>query len=127
MNSRIRAFGFLLVDLVDLAEPLSWLDGSDVSYANWAEEPLPGAACAHIRRHSAFQWEATDNCSQEFYFVCEFGEFSQPGSLVLVHRRASFCLCVSVISQTDVSVFQSRVAPWLVQTTMPLCSVDRGG
>ncbi|KAL4613536.1 polycystic kidney disease protein 1-like 2 [Arapaima gigas] len=51
---------------------LVWLDGSDVSYANWARFPTAGAHCGHILRDSGFQWEATDNCSQEFSFVCEF-------------------------------------------------------
>ncbi|XP_064194078.1 polycystin-1-like protein 2 [Anguilla rostrata] len=52
--------------------PLSWLDGSDVSYANWVRDPLDGAGCGLILRDSGFQWEATDNCSQELDFICEF-------------------------------------------------------
>uniref|UniRef100_A0A3P9A4W2 Polycystic kidney disease 1 like 2a n=1 Tax=Esox lucius TaxID=8010 RepID=A0A3P9A4W2_ESOLU len=53
--------------------PLSWLDGSDVSYSNWLNDPAPGAHCAHILRNSGFQWEATDSCSQELHFICQFG------------------------------------------------------
>lgn len=52
---------------------LSWLDGSDVSYSNWVGEPLVGARCGYILQDSGFQWEATDNCTQEMLFVCEFG------------------------------------------------------
>ncbi|XP_028980855.2 polycystic kidney disease protein 1-like 2 [Esox lucius] len=52
--------------------PLSWLDGSDVSYSNWLNDPAPGAHCAHILRNSGFQWEATDSCSQELHFICQF-------------------------------------------------------
>ncbi|KAJ8247277.1 hypothetical protein GJAV_G00244460 [Gymnothorax javanicus] len=51
---------------------LSWLDGSDVSYANWVRDPLPGAGCGYVLRDSGFLWEASDNCSQELYFICEF-------------------------------------------------------
>ncbi|XP_034143251.1 polycystic kidney disease protein 1-like 2 [Esox lucius] len=53
--------------------PLSWLDGSDISYSNWLNDPVPGARCAHILRNSGFQWEATDNCSQQLHFICQFG------------------------------------------------------
>ncbi|KAJ8340113.1 hypothetical protein SKAU_G00347460 [Synaphobranchus kaupii] len=52
--------------------PLSWLDGSDVSYANWVRDPVDGAGCGHVLRHAGFQWEASDNCSQELYFICQF-------------------------------------------------------
>uniref|UniRef100_A0AAZ3QXC4 Polycystic kidney disease 1 like 2a n=1 Tax=Oncorhynchus tshawytscha TaxID=74940 RepID=A0AAZ3QXC4_ONCTS len=52
--------------------PLSWLDGSDVSYSNWVNDPDPGAGCGHILRSSGFQWEATSNCSQELHFICQF-------------------------------------------------------
>uniref|UniRef100_A0A8C1S7V7 Polycystic kidney disease 1 like 2a n=1 Tax=Cyprinus carpio TaxID=7962 RepID=A0A8C1S7V7_CYPCA len=51
---------------------LSWLDGSDVSYSNWLQEPLLNASCGYIRRDSGFQWETASNCSQELYFICEF-------------------------------------------------------
>lgn len=53
--------------------PLSWLDGSDVSYSNWLQEPLLNASCGYIKRDSGFQWESASNCSQELYFICEFG------------------------------------------------------
>ncbi|XP_055010278.1 polycystic kidney disease protein 1-like 2 [Boleophthalmus pectinirostris] len=51
---------------------LSWLDGSDVSYSNWVNTPEPASACVYIQRHSGFQWEATDNCTQEYNFICQF-------------------------------------------------------
>ncbi|XP_066568584.1 polycystin-1-like protein 2 [Amia ocellicauda] len=52
--------------------PLSWLDGSDVSFSNWHKEPQTGPHCGHILRDSGFQWEATNNCTEEFHFVCQF-------------------------------------------------------
>ncbi|XP_053369297.1 polycystic kidney disease protein 1-like 2 [Clarias gariepinus] len=51
---------------------LSWLDGSDVSYSNWLREPELGDACGYIVKKSGFQWASTQNCSQEFHFICEF-------------------------------------------------------
>uniref|UniRef100_A0AAY5KHI1 Polycystic kidney disease 1 like 2a n=1 Tax=Esox lucius TaxID=8010 RepID=A0AAY5KHI1_ESOLU len=70
--------------------PLSWLDGSDISYSNWLNDPVPGARCAHILRNSGFQWEATDNCSQQLHFICQFG----------VCVCVCVCLCVCVCMQS---------------------------
>ncbi|KAM3625915.1 uncharacterized protein V6R79_019756 [Siganus canaliculatus] len=57
---------------LDSEGPLAWLDGSDVSYYNWVNMPDAQAACGHVLRHSGFQWEATENCSQELNFICQF-------------------------------------------------------
>ncbi|XP_020344471.2 polycystic kidney disease protein 1-like 2 [Oncorhynchus kisutch] len=62
----------LTLDSAVAEGPLSWLDGSDVSYSNWVNDPDPGAGCGHILRSSEFQWEATSNCSQELHFICQF-------------------------------------------------------
>ncbi|XP_063044343.1 polycystin-1-like protein 2 [Engraulis encrasicolus] len=63
----------LTEDSADTEGTLSWLDGSDVSYSNWVEEePMLGASCGFILRESGFLWEATDNCTQEMHFSCEF-------------------------------------------------------
>ncbi|XP_051994643.1 polycystic kidney disease protein 1-like 2 [Xyrauchen texanus] len=62
----------LTMDSYAIEGPLSWLDGSDVSYSNWLREPSPNVSCGYITRDSGFQWETTSNCSQEIYFICEF-------------------------------------------------------
>ncbi|KAM4597252.1 polycystin-1-like protein 2 [Fundulus diaphanus] len=51
---------------------LAWLDNSDVSYSNWVGTPETHETCGHIRRHTGFQWKATENCTQELNFVCQF-------------------------------------------------------
>ncbi|XP_054627000.1 polycystic kidney disease protein 1-like 2 [Dunckerocampus dactyliophorus] len=54
------------------AVSLAWLDGSDISYDNWAKVPDAQARCGHILKQSSFQWEASENCSQELNFICQF-------------------------------------------------------
>uniref|UniRef100_A0A8D3E2G5 Polycystic kidney disease protein 1-like 2 n=1 Tax=Scophthalmus maximus TaxID=52904 RepID=A0A8D3E2G5_SCOMX len=51
---------------------LFWLDGSNVTYSNWASSPEPGAACGHILKDSGFQWEATRDCNKKLCFICQF-------------------------------------------------------
>ncbi|XP_047457946.1 polycystic kidney disease protein 1-like 2 [Mugil cephalus] len=55
--------------------PLSWLDGSPVTYSRWVSSPQPDAACGHMLKNSGFQWEATRDCNKPLHFVCqsEFG------------------------------------------------------
>uniref|UniRef100_A0A3P9QJ80 C-type lectin domain-containing protein n=1 Tax=Poecilia reticulata TaxID=8081 RepID=A0A3P9QJ80_POERE len=52
---------------------LAWLDGSDVSYSNWVNLPEARATCGYILRDTGFQWTATENCTQELNFICQFG------------------------------------------------------
>lgn len=74
---------------------LAWLDGSDVSYSNWVNMPDVQAACGHILRHSGFQWEATENCSQELNFICQFGMHTY----INQHITLNFsCICSTYIS-----------------------------
>ncbi|KAM8893485.1 polycystin-1-like protein 2 [Spinachia spinachia] len=62
----------LTLDSADTEGSLAWLEGSDVSYSNWANMPDAQAACGHILRRSGFQWEAAVNCNQELDFICQF-------------------------------------------------------
>ncbi|KAI3355885.1 hypothetical protein L3Q82_004435 [Scortum barcoo] len=52
--------------------PLSWLDGSHITFSNWVSSPKPGAACGHIQRDSGFQWKATRACNEKLHFICQF-------------------------------------------------------
>uniref|UniRef100_A0AAQ6A6U0 Polycystic kidney disease 1 like 2a n=1 Tax=Amphiprion ocellaris TaxID=80972 RepID=A0AAQ6A6U0_AMPOC len=60
--------------------PLSWLDGSPMTYSKWVSSPQQGAACGHIRRNSGFQWEATRDCNKKLHFICQFGMYSDSSS-----------------------------------------------
>lgn len=55
---------------------LSWLDGSPITYSNWASRPQTEAACGHILKDSGFQWEATADCNKKLHFICQFGMYS---------------------------------------------------
>uniref|UniRef100_A0A3B3TNU4 C-type lectin domain-containing protein n=1 Tax=Poecilia latipinna TaxID=48699 RepID=A0A3B3TNU4_9TELE len=45
----------------------------DVSYSNWVNLPEARATCGYILRDTGFQWTATENCTQELNFICQFG------------------------------------------------------
>ncbi|XP_067158982.1 polycystin-1-like protein 3 [Apteryx mantelli] len=51
-----------------------WLDTSNISYSNWyANQPSPfSSTCGYILKNAKYQWGMTENCSQEFDFICEF-------------------------------------------------------
>ncbi|XP_075325387.1 polycystin-1-like protein 2 [Odontesthes bonariensis] len=62
----------LTLDVAATEATLAWLDGSDVSYSNWVNLPEAQANCGLILKRAGFQWEATENCSQELNFICQF-------------------------------------------------------
>ncbi|NWI88929.1 PK1L2 protein, partial [Pitta sordida] len=51
-----------------------WLDTSNISYSNWyKDQPSPfSSTCGYILKSAKYQWGVTENCSQEFNFICEF-------------------------------------------------------
>ncbi|KAM9288783.1 polycystin-1-like protein 2 [Morus bassanus] len=51
-----------------------WLDTSNVSYSNWYKDQPPrfSSTCGYILKNAKYQWGVTENCSQEFDFICEF-------------------------------------------------------
>uniref|UniRef100_A0A8C3E180 Polycystin 1 like 2/pseudo n=1 Tax=Corvus moneduloides TaxID=1196302 RepID=A0A8C3E180_CORMO len=54
--------------------PVIWLDTSNISYSNWyKDQPSPfSSTCGYILKNAKYQWGVTENCSQEFDFICEF-------------------------------------------------------
>ncbi|XP_010180489.1 PREDICTED: polycystic kidney disease protein 1-like 2, partial [Mesitornis unicolor] len=55
-----------------------WLDTSNISYSNWYKDQpsLFLSTCGYILKNAKYQWGVTENCSQEFDFICEF-EYGQ--------------------------------------------------
>ncbi|XP_069724828.1 polycystin-1-like protein 3 [Phaenicophaeus curvirostris] len=55
-----------------------WLDTSNISYSNWYKDQPSSfsSTCGYILKNAKYQWGVTENCSQEFDFICEF-EYGQ--------------------------------------------------
>uniref|UniRef100_K7F7G5 Polycystin 1 like 2/pseudo n=1 Tax=Pelodiscus sinensis TaxID=13735 RepID=K7F7G5_PELSI len=52
---------------------LTWLDSSNISYSNWHEDqPSLLGNCGYILKNAGYEWGMTENCSQEFDFICQF-------------------------------------------------------
>ncbi|XP_039236742.1 polycystic kidney disease protein 1-like 2 [Pipra filicauda] len=51
-----------------------WLDTSNISYTNWYKDQPSSisSTCGYILKNAKYQWGVTENCSQEFDFICEF-------------------------------------------------------
>ncbi|XP_054856225.1 polycystic kidney disease protein 1-like 2 [Eublepharis macularius] len=54
--------------------PMIWLDTSNITYSKWHQDPplVLSSACGYIVKNSGYEWGVTENCSQEFDFICEF-------------------------------------------------------
>lgn len=78
-----------------LTGSMIWLDTSNVSYSNWyKDQPSPySSTCGYILKNAKYQWGVTENCSQEFDFICEFGKMELRSELTVfttVHKLSCF-------------------------------------
>ncbi|XP_041077005.1 polycystic kidney disease protein 1-like 2 [Polyodon spathula] len=96
--------------------PLSWLDGSDVSYANWKTDTPAAVQCGYILKDSGYQWEATSNCSQELYFICEF---ESGRSLGCVEYNATLQCGSGRVIQIDDSFYGRKTLHYCQQPISP--------
>uniref|UniRef100_A0A803TRM4 Polycystin 1 like 2/pseudo n=1 Tax=Anolis carolinensis TaxID=28377 RepID=A0A803TRM4_ANOCA len=53
---------------------LIWLDTSNITYSKWHQDSpsVLTSSCGYILKNSGYEWGITENCSQEFEFICEF-------------------------------------------------------
>ncbi|NXV60184.1 PK1L2 protein, partial [Molothrus ater] len=53
---------------------ITWLDTSNIIYSNWYKDQPSSfsSMCGYILKNAKYQWGVTENCSQEFDFICEF-------------------------------------------------------
>uniref|UniRef100_A0A8C5SYB1 Polycystin 1 like 2/pseudo n=1 Tax=Laticauda laticaudata TaxID=8630 RepID=A0A8C5SYB1_LATLA len=51
-----------------------WLDTSNITYTKWFQDPpsVFASSCGYILKNADYRWGVTENCSQEFDFICEF-------------------------------------------------------
>ncbi|XP_015238922.1 PREDICTED: polycystic kidney disease protein 1-like 2 [Cyprinodon variegatus] len=126
---------------------LAWLDSSDVSYSNWVNPPDVQAACGHILGHTGFQWTATENCTQELNFVCQFAHcrglqacqvpldlnsFTEPcpvlGSYLSVEYHCKDGLSLQITKLASVVDNVSITVKWLLHPFHGnlTCTVDTG-
>lgn len=62
------------------AGSMIWLDTSNITYTKWYQDPpsIFASSCGYILKNTDYQWGVTENCSQEFDFICEFGKKWNP-------------------------------------------------
>ncbi|XP_044125233.1 polycystic kidney disease protein 1-like 2 [Bufo gargarizans] len=90
-------------------ESVTWLDMSNVTYSRWAsqEDSASNGRCGYLKKESDYRWGTTENCSQEFFFMCEF----ESGHTIACDNQNATLQCGSgeVVQITD--SFYGRKSP----------------
>ncbi|NXB82684.1 PK1L2 protein, partial [Donacobius atricapilla] len=104
---------------------ITWLDTSNISYSNWYEDqPSPfSSTCGYILKNAKYQWGVTENCSQEFDFICEF----ESGQSIACDNYNATVQCGSgEVIQIEESFYGRKTPHYCVSETPPQLETDEG-
>ncbi|NWW09404.1 PK1L2 protein, partial [Oreocharis arfaki] len=102
-----------------------WLDTSGISYSNWyKDQPSPfSATCGYILKNAKYQWGVTENCSQEFDFICEF----ESGQSIACDNYNATVQCGSgEVIQIEESFYGRKTPHYCVSETPLQYEIDEG-
>ncbi|NXM88594.1 PK1L2 protein, partial [Oenanthe oenanthe] len=104
---------------------ITWLDTSNISYSNWyKDQPSPfSSTCGYILKNAKYQWGVTENCSQEFDFICEF----ESGQSIACDNYNATVQCGSgEVIQIEESFYGRKTPHYCVSQTPLQLETDKG-
>ncbi|NXP94231.1 PK1L2 protein, partial [Passerina amoena] len=104
---------------------ITWLDTSNIIYSNWyKDQPSPfSSMCGYILKNAKYQWGVTENCSQEFDFICEF----ESGQSIACDNSNATVQCASgEVIQIEESFYGRKTPHYCVSETPLQFDRDEG-